>query len=96
MVETRETPDIRLRLARTSFRDNRASVVATTENGAASEAIASVASGPEDARNYLQKSFIWAKAEGYLGVDWFTLSDGANAADAFSRMGLYEDEPESF
>jgi hypothetical protein len=62
-----------------------------TENGAAHESIMNAASGPEYARNYLQKSFIWAKSEGYLGIDWFTLSDGKDAADPFERMGLYED-----
>lgn len=61
-----------------------------TENGAAHEAISGSASGPVYAPNYLQKSMIWAKAEGFLGVDWFTLSDGSNASDPFSRMGLYE------
>lgn len=62
-----------------------------TENGAAHTVIDGAASGPEYARNYLQKSMIWAKAEGFLGIDWFPLSDGKNASDAFSRMGLYED-----
>lgn len=61
-----------------------------TENGAAHDVIAGSASGALYAANYLQKSMVWAKAEGFLGIDWFTLSDGGNASDPFSRMGLYE------
>ncbi len=62
-----------------------------TENGACRVALPDVASGPEYARNYLQKSMVWAKAKGFLGIDWFTLSDGDKADDPFSHMGLYED-----
>jgi hypothetical protein len=62
-----------------------------TETGAPHEPITGMASGPEYARNYLQKAMIWAKAEGFLGIDWFTLSDGGDAQDAFERMGLYDD-----
>lgn len=50
-----------------------------------------VASSPAYARNYLQKSLIWAKASGLIGVDWFTLSDGADASDPFDQMGPYAD-----
>jgi hypothetical protein len=62
-----------------------------TETGAAHNAISAVASGADYARNYLQKAFVWSKAEGFLGVDWFTLSDGAAADEPFAQMGLYED-----
>ncbi len=62
-----------------------------TENGAAHRAISGVASGPVYARSYLVKSMVWAKAKGFLGIDWFTLSDGTDASDPFQSMGLYED-----
>lgn len=61
------------------------------ENGAAHRSIAGTASGPEYARNYLQKAFTWAKATGLLGIDWFILSDGTDPNDPFCQMGLYAD-----
>ncbi|HSC89029.1 MAG TPA: hypothetical protein VLC09_17225 [Polyangiaceae bacterium] len=60
-----------------------------TENGASQRAIDGVASGPAYGPNYLVKSMAWAKAEGFLGIDWFTLSDGDDASDPFANMGLY-------
>jgi len=62
-----------------------------TENGASHVAIADTASGPEYAVNYALKAFTWAKAAGFFGIDWFPLSDGSDASDAFANMGLYED-----
>jgi hypothetical protein len=62
-----------------------------TETGASRRALPSVASGPAYARNYLLKAMLWAKAEGFLGVDWFILSDGTDEADPFDHMGLYAD-----
>jgi len=62
-----------------------------TENGASHVAIEDTASGPEYAVNYALKAFTWAKAAGFYGIDWFPLSDGNDASDAFAGMGLYED-----
>jgi hypothetical protein len=62
-----------------------------TENGASHRAIANTASGPDYAVNYALKAFTWAKAAGFFGIDWFPLSDGDDASDAFANMGLYED-----
>jgi len=62
-----------------------------TETGASHGSIEQTASGPDYAINYALKALIWAKAEGFFGIDWFTLADGADENDAFANMGLYED-----
>lgn len=72
-------------------RDVRGKGYMVTENGASHVAIEDTASGPEYAVNYALKAFTWAKAAGFFGIDWFPLSDGTDASDAFAGMGLYQD-----
>lgn len=61
-----------------------------TEVGAPRSAIAGQPGGVEYARNFYIKVMTRAQAEGFVGVDWFILSDG-DPGEAFGEMGLYED-----
>lgn len=64
----------------------------TTESGAPHEAVQSYPGGSEYARNYIMKLMISAHAVGVDGVDWFVLSDHAEAGastDPHDFMGLY-------
>jgi hypothetical protein len=65
-----------------------------TETGAPREALGGQPGGEAYARNYLLKVMSRAHEEGFLGVDWFILSDSAapgSATDPYSLMGLYLD-----
>lgn len=69
----------------------------TTESGAPHGVIDGFPGGAEYAVNYLMKVMIKAHAAGVDGIDWFTLSDGANVAaadDPYQLMGLYLDVSE--
>jgi hypothetical protein len=65
-----------------------------TESGASHESITDVPSGPEYARHYAIKVMALAHGAEILGVDWFSLSDGAAIgaeSDPYAYMGLYLD-----
>lgn len=61
-----------------------------TEVGAPRSAYGDQPGGVEYARNVYAKVMTRAQAEGFVGVDWFSLSDG-DPGDAFAEMGLYFD-----
>ncbi len=65
-----------------------------TESGASHESFADLPSGPAYARHYAIKLMALAHGAGILGVDWFSLSDGAPLgadSDPYRYMGLYLD-----
>jgi hypothetical protein len=47
--------------------------------------------GEAYARNFFVKSMVLAQAQGFLGLDWFALSDADDDAGPFGKMGLYAD-----
>ncbi len=61
-----------------------------TEVGAPRSSYNGQPGGVEYARNFIIKVMTRAQAEGFLRVDWFSLSDGDHDT-AFGEMGLYED-----
>lgn len=62
-----------------------------TETGAPRGSVMGAPGGEAYARNYFLKAMVRAQAEGFLGVDWFSLSDDEGDPGAFGRMGLYFD-----
>lgn len=62
-----------------------------TETGAPHQDFMGQPSGAVYARSYLMKVMTLAQAAGLMGVDWFVLSDGGDASNPYSFMGLYED-----
>jgi hypothetical protein len=61
-----------------------------TEVGAPKSSIDGQPGGVEYARNFYIKVFARAQAEGFVGADWFILSDG-DPGQVFGEMGLYQD-----
>lgn len=62
-----------------------------TEIGAPRESVMGSPGGEAYARNFYIKSMVRAHAEGFLGLDWFILSDADDSDNAFGKMGLYHD-----
>ena len=63
-----------------------------TETGAPRFAFGSTPGGDDYAKNYILKVMVRAQIEGFLGLDWFLLADGAKlgaSTDPYQYMGLY-------
>ncbi len=63
-----------------------------TETGAPRFAFGSSPGGVDYAKNYILKVMVQAQIEGFLGLDWFLLADGATvgaSTDPYQYMGLY-------
>jgi hypothetical protein len=63
-----------------------------TETGAPRFAFGSTPGGDDYAKNYVLKVMLEAQLEGFLGLDWFLLADGATvgaSTDPYQYMGLY-------
>lgn len=63
-----------------------------TELGAPHVAFMGSPSGEAYARNFFLKAMVLAQADGFLGLDWFSLSDADDDPNnPFGKMGLYLD-----